>query len=62
MFALVTRHETVKLLLALKARNEWEVHHLDVKISFLNGELQETVYISQPKGFVAKSREHLVYK
>ena len=43
VFAPVTRLETVRLLLALAAKNSWEVHHLDVKSSFLNGELSEDV-------------------
>lgn len=37
VFAPVTRLETVRLLLALAAKNGWEVHHLDVKSAFLNG-------------------------
>lgn len=39
VFAPVTRLETVRLLLALAAKNNWEVHHLDVKSAFLNGDL-----------------------
>lgn len=35
VFAPVTRLETVRLLLALAAKNNWEVHHLDVKSAFL---------------------------
>lgn len=62
VFAPVTRLETVKLLLALAAKNSWEVHHLDVKSAFLNGDLEETVYVSQPKGFVQKNKEHMVYR
>lgn len=62
VFAPVTRLETVRLLLALAAKNSWEVHHLDVKSVFLNGELSEHVYVSQPEGFVKEGKEHLVYK
>lgn len=61
-FAPVTRLETVRLLLALAAKNNWEVHHLDVKSAFLNGELQEDVYVMQPEGFLVPGKEHLVYK
>lgn len=51
VFAPVTRLETVRLLLALAAKNAWEVHHLDVKSAFLNGVLLEEVYVSQPKNY-----------
>ena len=62
VFALVTRIEMVRLLLALEAENSWEVHHLDVKSACLNGDLEEDVYVTQPEGFVEKGKEHLVYK
>ena len=62
VFAPVTRLEIVRLLLALAARNRWEVHHLDVKSAFLNGELQEEVYVTQPEGYIKQGKEHLVYK
>lgn len=62
IFAPVTRLETVRMLLALAAKNGWEVHHLDVKTAFLNGEIMEEVYVSQPEGFIQKGKETLVYK
>ena len=62
VFAPVTRLETVRLLLALAAKNGWEVHHLDVKSAFLNGKIQEEVYVTQPQGFERKGEEHKVYK
>lgn len=49
-------------MLALAAKNNWEVHHLDVKSAFLNGELHEEVYVSQPKGYVKKGQESKVYR
>lgn len=52
IFVPVTRLETVQLLLALATKNSWEVHHLDVKTTFLNGEIFEKVYVTQPEGFV----------
>jgi len=39
VFAPVARLETVRLLLAMAANGGWEVHHMDVKSGFLNGEL-----------------------
>lgn len=58
----MTRIETVRLLLVLSAKNGWTVHHLDVKSAFLNGELNEEVYVSQPEGFEKPGQEHLVYR
>jgi hypothetical protein len=51
VYAPVARLETVRFFLALAAQGEWEVHHMDVKSAFLNGELQEEVYVQQPPGF-----------
>ena len=52
----------MRLLLAFEAKNSWEVDHFDVKSAFLNGDLQEDVYVTQPEGFVKHGKEHLVYK
>jgi hypothetical protein len=45
VFAPVARIETVRLLIAIAAQRGWQVHHIDVKLAFLNGELREEVYI-----------------
>ncbi|GKE40344.1 ribonuclease H-like domain, reverse transcriptase, RNA-dependent DNA polymerase [Tanacetum coccineum] len=44
VFAPVARIETVRLILALAAYHGWQVHHLDVKSTFLHGDLKEEVY------------------
>ena len=44
VFAPVARLESVRLLLAVAASAGWDVHHMDVKSAFLNGELEEEVY------------------
>ena len=62
VFALVTRIDTIRVMLAVAANQGWQVHHLDVKSAFLNGELQEEVYVAQPERCVMKSKEYLVYK
>lgn len=62
VFAPVTKLETVRLLLALAAKKGWEVHHMDVKSAFLNDDLEETVYVTQPEGFIVEGKSHMVYK
>ncbi|KAL8089889.1 hypothetical protein AgCh_039374 [Apium graveolens] len=70
VFAPVTRMETVRLILALVAKYGWEVHHMDVKSTFLNREIQEEAprawYARLKKcleglGFEKCSYEHAVY-
>jgi hypothetical protein len=62
VFAPVARLDTVRLLIALAADRGWEMHHLDVKLAFLNGDLQEEVFVQQPEGFVKKGSENKVLK
>jgi hypothetical protein len=52
----------MRLLITLVAHEGWEVHHMDVKSAFLNGDLQEEVYVEQPAGFIVASKEHKVLK
>ena len=54
--------ESVRLLLPLAATKDWRVHHLDVKLAFLNGELAKTVFVRQPPGFTIKGAEHRVLR
>lgn len=60
-FAPVARLETIRLLLAISAQKGWKVFHLDVKSAFLNGELQEEIYVEQPEGFIIQGEEDKVY-
>ena len=50
-FSPATRFETVRNFLALATQLQWPVYQFDVKSAFLNGELEEEVYVSQPEGF-----------
>jgi hypothetical protein len=62
VFAPVARLEAVRLLLALAAQEGWQVHHMDVKTAFFNGDLQEEVYVQQAPGFAQPGQEHKVYR
>lgn len=62
LFSLVVRVQTIRYLMALVAELDWELKHMDVVIAFLNGDLQETVYVTQPEGFEDKQHPYRVYK
>ena len=61
-YAPVARISTIRLLLALAAIHNLVIHQMDVKTAFLNGELNEEIYIKQPEGFVMPGNEHKVCK
>ncbi|RVX02815.1 Retrovirus-related Pol polyprotein from transposon TNT 1-94 [Vitis vinifera] len=60
-FAPVARLDTIRMLLALTAQKGWKTYQLDVKSAFLNGYLQEEIYVEQPEGFQVKGQEEKVY-
>ncbi len=59
-FAPVAKFMSICCILALAALEDMEIHEMDVKTAFLNGELEEEIYMEQPQGFVHKRGEHLV--
>ena len=61
-FAPVARLDTIRTLIALAAQKGWKLFQLDVKSAFLNGVLEEEVYVEQPEGFEVKNAGHKVYK
>nr|KYP73999.1 Retrovirus-related Pol polyprotein from transposon TNT 1-94 [Cajanus cajan] len=60
-FVPVSILDTIRLVLAVAAQNSWKIFQLDVKLAFLNGELQEKIYVEQPEGFMKKGEEDKVY-
>ena len=58
----VMRINSIRMVLAISALRNLEVHQMDVKTPFLNGYLDEEVYMEQPKGFFALGQEKKVYK
>ena len=60
-FAPVARHDTIKFLIALAAQKGLKIYQLDVKSAFLNGFLQEWIFIEQPEGYVIHGDEDKVY-
>jgi hypothetical protein len=53
---------SIRALLTIAAVNDLEVHQMDVKTVFLNGVLEEELYMDQPEGFIEKEKEDYVCK
>nr|GFC84098.1 retrovirus-related Pol polyprotein from transposon TNT 1-94 [Tanacetum cinerariifolium] len=62
LFAPVARLEAIRIFLAFAAHKNMVVYQMDVKTAFLNGNLREEVYVSQPDGFVDADNPNHVYK
>ncbi len=61
IFAPVVKFVSICCILALATIEDMEIHQMDVKTAFFNGDLEEDMYMEQPKGFTQES-EHLVCK
>jgi Reverse transcriptase (RNA-dependent DNA polymerase) len=51
-FSPVACLDSIRILLALATLEDWEIHQIDVKTAFLNGDLDEEIYMQQPEGFI----------
>ena len=51
LFATVARLESIRILLSIACIMDFKLYQMDVKSTFLNGLLQEEVFVKQPKGF-----------
>ncbi|GKA05845.1 retrovirus-related pol polyprotein from transposon TNT 1-94, partial [Tanacetum coccineum] len=61
-FVLVARIEAIRIFIANAASKNMTIYQMDVKTAFLNGELKEEVYVSQPEGFVDPDHPTHVYR
>jgi len=59
-FSPMVKHISIRLLLSLVAHHDMELEQLDVMTIFLHGDLEETIYMAQPKGFMEEGKEELV--
>jgi hypothetical protein len=58
-FAPVARLEAIRMFLAFSSFQQIKVYQMDVKSAFLNGDLEEEVYIEQPEGFILEMMKNL---
>ena len=61
-FSPVAMMKYIKILLSIAAYYDYEIWKIDVKTSFLNGYLEENIYMMQPDGFITEGQEHMVCK
>jgi hypothetical protein len=58
-FSPVSCKDSCKIIMALVAHYDLELHQIDLQTSFLNGDLLENVYMTQAKGFAMKGKQHM---
>jgi hypothetical protein len=61
-FALVAKFTSIRCIFALATLEDMEIHQINVKTTFLNGEIKEEIYMEQFQRFMHQGGEHLVCK
>ena len=61
-FSLVAMLKSIRILLAIACHYDYEIWQMDVKTTFLNGSLDECIYMMQPERFFASGQENMVCK
>ncbi|KAH9697541.1 hypothetical protein KPL71_023649 [Citrus sinensis] len=61
-FSSVAMLKSIRILLSIAAVLDYEIWQMDVKTAFLNGHLEENIYMQQPDGFIQKGQKHMVCK
>ena len=59
IFSPVSCKDSFRIIMTLVAHYDLELHQMDIKTTFLNGDLEENVYMAQPKGFVVEEKERM---
>ena len=60
IFSPVVKMTSIRTILSLVAIEDLHLEQLDVKTKFLHGDLEEEMYVEQPKGYEVKGKEKLV--
>jgi hypothetical protein len=58
----IARYTSIRTIISLAAKMKWKLHQMDVKTPFLNGVIEEEVYIEQPWGFEVENTQTHVYR
>ena len=53
--------DAIRVVLSIAAQNQWHIYQMDVKFVFLNGILEEEIYVDQKLGYIVKGHEHKVF-
>ena len=61
-FSPVSKKDSLRIIMALVAQYDLELHQIDVKIAFLNGDIEEEIYMDQPEDFSMDEKDHMVCK
>ena len=61
-FSPISKKDSLQIIMALVAHFDFDLHQMDVKMTFLNGNLEEEVYMKQPEGLSFSEGEDLVCK
>ena len=60
IFSPVAKVTSIRLFLSVATAFDFEIAHMDVKTTFLHGDLEEEIYMKQPEGFMVKGKKELV--
>ena len=58
-FSSVSCKDSFRIIMALVTHYDLELHQMDVKTTFLNGDLEENIYMAQPRGLVVEGKERI---
>ena len=62
IFSFIAMLKSIRILLSIAACLDYKIWQMDIKTAFLNGNLEENIYMQQPEGFVAGKKDNLVCK
>ena len=61
-FSPVVKFQSIRVLVTVAVQNDLLLHQMDVVTTFLNGTLEEEIYMHQPDGYIQQGQEHLLCK